>query len=271
MDNATATRPASRQAAESFTLDQARQMLPSTEAWIGRLLTRLAPRLPVGPLDVLDVGSAQGRGLVALHRLGHRPAGVEPWAPAIETARELGRLEGVELEVRQGRAEALPYEDGRFDLVLAMSVMEHVEDLEASLGEINRVLRPGGVFWFNSASARSVRQNEISRFPLFGWYPDSIKRRIMLWAKDAYPHLVGYTDAPALHWWTPRKARSSLLRAGFSEVWDRWELRTEDETSAQARLFLRMAKRSAAVRFIGDVLIEGAAFAARKGVAVQSP
>ena len=68
-----------------------------------------------------------------------------------------------------------------------MSVMEHVEDVDAALSEIHRVTREGGIFWFNSASARSPRQNEISRFPLFGWYPDPVKRRIMLWAKTTVP------------------------------------------------------------------------------------
>jgi ubiquinone/menaquinone biosynthesis C-methylase UbiE len=177
--------------------------------------------LPGGSLRVLDVGSAQGRALIALARLGHQPAGVEPWVTAVEISRELGRQEGVELEVKPGRAEALPYDDARFDLVLAMSAMEHLEDLDASLREIQRVIRPGGIFWFNSASTRSFRQNEISRFPLFSRYPDPVKRRIMLWAKRNRPHLVGYTDAPAVNWWTPRKAREKLTQAGFAEVWDR--------------------------------------------------
>ncbi len=264
METPDSTRPTSRQAVESFSVEQARELLPWTEAWISRLLSRLALRLPAGSLDVLDVGSAQGRALIALHRLGHRAAGVEPSASAIDTCRELSGSEGLELEVRQGTAEALPYEGGRFDLVIAMSVMEHVEDLDASLREIHRVLRPGGVFWFSSASSRSLRQNEISRLPLFGWYPDRLKRRIMLWAKDQYPHLVGYTEAPAIHWWTPRKAKRMLTRAGFSDVWDRWELRTEEETSGRLRPLLSLAKRSSAVRLVGDVLIEGTAFAARK-------
>jgi SAM-dependent methyltransferase len=40
--------------------------------------------------------------------------------------------------------EALPFRDGSFDTVLATEVLEHVDDAEAAMAEIRRVLRPGG-------------------------------------------------------------------------------------------------------------------------------
>ena len=43
--------------------------------------------------------------------------------------------------------EPLPYENGRFDGVFAWSVFEHVADVAFALGEIHRVLRPGGGFF----------------------------------------------------------------------------------------------------------------------------
>lgn len=39
----------------------------------------------------------------------------------------------------------LPFDDGRFDLVYASHVLEHIKDDHAALGEIKRVLRPGGI------------------------------------------------------------------------------------------------------------------------------
>src|SRR5258708_30650988 len=71
---------------------------------------------------------------------------------------EFGEAEGVDVssegldfcrarglaKVSQGAAESLPYEDGAFDLVTGLDVVEHLDDDVAGLKEMRRVLRPGG-------------------------------------------------------------------------------------------------------------------------------
>jgi SAM-dependent methyltransferase len=46
--------------------------------------------------------------------------------------------------VRRGAAESLPYDDAQFDLVTALDVVEHLDDDRAGLGEMRRVVKPGG-------------------------------------------------------------------------------------------------------------------------------
>lgn len=46
--------------------------------------------------------------------------------------------------MKQGEAEALPFEDSSFDLVTGLDVVEHLDDDLAGLKEMRRVLRPGG-------------------------------------------------------------------------------------------------------------------------------
>jgi SAM-dependent methyltransferase len=256
-----------RQATETLSLDQATALLADTDKSVEAVLHQLAPYLPVRrPLKALDLGCAQGRTLIALAQRGYEAYGVEPWDQAREIGVELAAKENVKTIVRAGRAEAIPFDDDFFDIVLAFSVMEHVSSLQASLHEVYRVLRPGGVFYFSSASAMSPIQNEIDGFPLFSWYPDGLKQRIMRWVPKHRPELVGFTEHPAIHWWTPWKAQRELRRAGFAEVWDRWELQRRIPRSASIlkKCGIPLAKKSLFFRLLGDIALPHCRYAARK-------
>jgi SAM-dependent methyltransferase len=233
--------------------------------WTSATLDRLEPWVHAPkPWRVLEIGAAHGHGLIALARLGHRACGVEPDREALAVARRLSEQEGVAIDLREGVAEAIPFPDGTFDLVIATSVLEHVDDLERSLREVHRVLRVGGMFWFNAASAMCPRQKEIHFFPAFGWYPDRLKRTIMAWARDHRPELVNHSRRPAFHWFTPGKARRKLEEARFAEVMDRWDLRRPGEDSGLRGRAVALFRRHRALRFLGDVCIGECAFAARR-------
>jgi SAM-dependent methyltransferase len=87
---------------------------------------------------ILDVGCGTGANLIMLSKYGDAE-GVDVSDDAIAFCRERG-LD----KVRLGAGEALPYEDGTFDLVTAFDVVEHMDDDLAGLSEMHRVLRPGG-------------------------------------------------------------------------------------------------------------------------------
>jgi SAM-dependent methyltransferase len=251
-------------AAEKMSLVEAEAMLATTEAWLREVMDRISFLTPPGRLEVLEIGAAQGRGLLALSRLGHSAVGVEPWAEAIDVARELARQHNARVDIRPGRCEELPFPDDRFDVVLAFSVLEHVTDLDRSLKEIARVLKPGGVLWFNTASALSPFQEEIRFFPLFGWYPDSMKKAIMQWCVENWPTAIRHTKTPALWWWTPGRARIWLRNAHFDQLWDRWDLRALQPTKGVGSNLARMVSRVPGARLVGDVILPGCAYAARK-------
>jgi SAM-dependent methyltransferase len=62
----------------------------------------------------------------------------------------------------------LPFADDSFDTVLSCGVLEHVHDPDASLDEIGRVLRPGGVFYITNLPNRYSYTEKIAR--LLGLY-----------------------------------------------------------------------------------------------------
>jgi ubiquinone/menaquinone biosynthesis C-methylase UbiE len=100
--------------------------------------------------DVLDLGCGYGGRTVYYAREGqvHDIHGIDISQEVVRRcsllARELGAPQA---RFETGRAEALPYDDASFDLVLSYDVLEHVEDPATSLLEIARVLRPGGAAW----------------------------------------------------------------------------------------------------------------------------
>jgi 2-polyprenyl-6-hydroxyphenyl methylase/3-demethylubiquinone-9 3-methyltransferase len=196
--------------------------------------------------------------------MGFTARGVEPVTGARETAARLAQHFGATLEIIEGTAEHLPFADATFHVVLANSVLEHVEDLEQALAEAFRVLKPGGVFWFSSTSALCPRQHEIRGFPLFGWYPLALKRRLMYWAKRHRPGLIGHTQTPAIHWFTPWMARRLLRKAGFTQVYDRWDLRRRVVPTGWRRWLFAIITANVATKCLADVIVEGSAYAAVK-------
>jgi ubiquinone/menaquinone biosynthesis C-methylase UbiE len=250
-------------ATECCTYKEACDRLPRAEAHAKALIAALRKIAPIPQgASILDVGAAQGRFLIGCARMGFDAVGVEPWDQAREIAAVLASEAGVHIGVLSGRAESLPFPDACFDLVHAGSVIEHVKDVRASFAEAFRVLKPGGVYWFFTASSMCPIQQEISGFPLFGWYPDALKRRIMLWAMNNRPRLVGMSKSPALNWFTPGKARRLLTEAGFVRIHDRWDLASPSGRAAQKALSIIRSNRL--VRMLANIAVSGCAYAAVK-------
>jgi SAM-dependent methyltransferase len=89
---------------------------------------------------VLDVGCGTGGLLRALEAsVGVEATGIDASPHATACSRGRGSL------VLRGRAEGLPFPSGTFDAVTALDVIEHLDDDLAGVGELARVLRPGGV------------------------------------------------------------------------------------------------------------------------------
>ena len=252
-------------ATEQQSLDQILQGLVRQKQWAEMIFARLSGvRTIPDCARVLDVGAGTGGFLVACTQLGHRCEGVEPWEEARLNAKKLSEHLPMPINVVDGTAESIPYCSDSFDVVHASSVIEHVLDVERAFKEIYRVLKSGGVFWFNTASSMCPMQREIQGFPLFGWYPDSLKRRIMSWASEAKPHLVGYTKTPAINWFTSKKASNLLRRTGFNQVYDRWELRREYEGGKAYGLALRLIRSSRLSKALANIVVPDCAFAAIK-------
>jgi len=109
--------------------------------------------------DVLDLGCAGGFMAEAMAVRGANVTGIDPAVEAIAAARSHARTSGLSIGYDIGVGEALPYADGSFDAVICVDVLEHVRDLKQVLAEVARVLRPGGLFLFDT-----INRNPMARF-----------------------------------------------------------------------------------------------------------
>ena len=93
--------------------------------------------------DVLDIGVGDGTFARLAARRGLRIHILDPDAGAIERARTELALGD---RARAGFGQKIPWPDGSFDAVVLSEVLEHLDDatLQATLGEVARVLRRGG-------------------------------------------------------------------------------------------------------------------------------
>ena len=129
-----------------------RNMVPARLRWFDR-------HVDWNGRDVLDLGCAGGFMAEAMHDRGARVSGIDPAADAIAAARRHASETGREIAYDVGVGEALPYADEAFDVVVCVDVLEHVESVPQVLSEIRRVLRPGGVFLFDT-----INRNPLARF-----------------------------------------------------------------------------------------------------------
>jgi len=137
---------------------------------IGALTDRLERELVLDLLgdvagrDVLDVGCGDGDLALALWERRARVAGIDASPAMIDAARRRAQAQSADIVFELARAEQLPFPNGRFDIVTAVTILCFVEDASGVFGEMARVLRPGGRLvigelgkWSAWAAARRVR------------------------------------------------------------------------------------------------------------------
>jgi len=156
--------------------------IPESHFWFaGRqaLIRRVLDRfLSAKVATALDVGCGPGRWLASWRRYAQDVCGVDPFASTVDPAT---LAEGT--RIITGVAARLPIEDGQVDLILALDVLEHIEDAPA-LSEMHRALCPQG---------------------------------IALITVPAYPWLWSFRDVDAGHLrrYTRRSLEAAIAQAGF--------------------------------------------------------
>lgn len=156
-----------------------------------RRLNMIRAHVPLEGARLLDVGCGLGAYVQRLRAFSDDVHGVDVDAERVaEASKTLPNI-------RQAPAEALPYEDDVFDMVLLHEVLEHVDDDRAALREAWRVSKPGGrivVFvpnrWypFETHGVFWRGRYHFGNIPLVNYLPNRLRDRLC-------PHVRAYTRA----------------------------------------------------------------------------
>ncbi|MGF7217306.1 2-polyprenyl-6-hydroxyphenyl methylase/3-demethylubiquinone-9 3-methyltransferase [Spirosoma lacussanchae] len=101
---------------------------------------------------LLDVGCGGGILAEAFAQMDMQVVGIDPSASAIDTARHHAGQQELPITYVVGEGERLPFADASFDYVSCCDVLEHVRDVDTVIREISRVLKPGGLFFYDTVN-----------------------------------------------------------------------------------------------------------------------
>lgn len=193
--------------------------------WRRRVVKMVATSSSAGPRTdpragspaVLDVATGTGDLAVALARRipGARVTGVDISEGMLEVGREKVERRGLagRVVLRRGDGEALEFADGSFDAVTVAFGVRNFGDIRAGLGEMRRVLRPGGrCYVLEFSEPRGAVFGPVYRFyfhRVLPWLGRAVSRD-----GGAYSYLPRSVDEfPA-----PERFAAMMREAGFAAV-----------------------------------------------------
>jgi 2-polyprenyl-6-hydroxyphenyl methylase/3-demethylubiquinone-9 3-methyltransferase len=185
-------------------------------------------------LRMLDIGCGGGILSEPLARLGAEMVGADPAEANIEAARLHAAQAGIAVDYRCTTAEALADAGERFDIVLAMEVVEHVADVNLFVARCAEMVKPGGLMIAATLNRtlKSFALAIVGAEYVLGWLP----RGTHQWDKFV----------------TPNELEIALERAGlraldeqgviYNLIADRWQISSDTDVN-----YMMAAERPAGV------------------------
>jgi SAM-dependent methyltransferase len=203
------------------------------------MLSRIAGR---GFVNALDVGCGEGRFCRIMRAAGILPVGLDPTPPLLEEARRRDPLG----DYRLGHAEKLEFEAESFDLVVSYLTLIDIGDFRRAIGEMGRVLRPGGTLLIANLTSFT------SACAAQGWIRDD-KGRPLHYPLDRYleefPYTAEWSGMRVTNWHRPLGAyiaaflELGLQLAFFAEPEPASAEKSDQETYRRAPWFVVMEWR----------------------------
>lgn len=166
---------------------------------------------------VLDVGAGKGAFLVEMAKLGFRAVGIETNPAYISETKIRATKEHVSVEVTEGRAERLPFPDATVDFANSSEVSEHVDDPEAMLREIFRVVRNGGKAYVSFHNRFGIYDYHYHLY-FINWMPRFFTEPMLrvLGKQKQDSGDIGRQKLTTMHYYRYGEIKKLLCRIGFT-------------------------------------------------------
>jgi 2-polyprenyl-6-hydroxyphenyl methylase / 3-demethylubiquinone-9 3-methyltransferase len=99
---------------------------------------------------LLDIGCGGGVLAEEFAKMGCQVTGIDLSDESLEVARAHARTEGLSIDYRNGSAAQLPFDGSSYEVVSGCDVLEHIPEWRQVIAEVSRVLKPGGLFLFDT-------------------------------------------------------------------------------------------------------------------------
>jgi SAM-dependent methyltransferase len=176
---------------------------PTVALTIREVSDRIVRQVGIRPgEDVLDVACGNGNTTIPAAQAGGRVTGVDLTPELLQAGRVAAAAAGVQIDWREGDAEALPFEDAQFDVVLSSFGCMFAPRHEVVAAEIARVLRPGG------------------RLGLCAWTPEGTIGRFFELMSKHLPPPPAFASPPP-RWGDPDHVRRLFVGSGIALQFDR--------------------------------------------------
>lgn len=143
---------------------------------------------PLIDFTILDIGCGGGLLSVPLARLGAKVTGIDASEKNINVAKAYAEREGLEIEYLCTSVEELEKSNRKFDIVLNMEVIEHVEDVESFMRSSCNLLKPEGLIFVATLNRnlKSFAFAKIGAEYILNWLPKGTHD----WKKFFKPHEI---------------------------------------------------------------------------------
>lgn len=140
---------------------------------IGRFARTETDPAPFDGLSLVDIGC--GGGLIAepMARLGARVTGIDAAPNNVATARRHAAAGGLAIDYRASTAEEVLGAGERFDVVLALEIVEHVADRRGFVASVAGLAKPGGIVILSTLNrtVKSLALGVVAAEYVLGWVP----------------------------------------------------------------------------------------------------